>query len=191
MSVSPLEVHHTESQSGAVSRNGLQSFRQPTKALRIQVDEQNNKTGDPTLMPKIQPKMSEVMLLGDLIKTDIAPELVNLCLKNGFMRHDIRLAIGRHKNSYHYRHKAVYVYTPKRVIGWGYVRSGGLFCVYVTPYWRKRGIGSMIVERLRREMKRHHIYCLPWSEAGVALYRKFKIENRDKIKVKEAPYARF
>lgn len=129
-------------------------------------------------MAKIQPKISKTRIMGDVVRSDIAEQLYRLCLKDGSMRHDLDMASRHNYQSSRYgHHKVVYVYTPKRVIGWGYVTVWGLMCVYVTPYWRKRGIGSMIVKRLRR--KQRYCYSLPWTAAGSALYSKFKVQSRN------------
>lgn len=120
-------------------------------------------------MARTKLTLSEVVPLGVLARSDDGGWLHTLCLKSGAMRQQIIFAAHSGKKGRAYRSPAVTISTPRRVVAWGYAdKISGLLCVYVHPYWRKKGLGSMIV----RKLKKHARYCLPWSTAGKRLYTK-------------------
>jgi len=58
----------------------------------------------------------------------------------------------------------------KKIIGWATIYKNTHIGVFVHPRYRKKGIGSTLVEMMVDNSKNRQIICSPWSVAGYTLY---------------------
>lgn len=120
-------------------------------------------------MARAKLKVSHVCRLGELAKTEALKPLLKLCLKNGAMREQLLMAARSTWRCHATRSPTVVISTENGIVAWGYADSvSGLLCVYVKQYWRKKGLGTTIVKKL----KKHARYSIPWNYAGKRFYDK-------------------